>query len=94
MKRETLLVLNIAMALVLIGLVMSYSAGIGRPQGSGGLSDPMNYLKAHAIYACVGLAAMLLAARADYRIFQARPVYWSMGASALVALGLVLVIGE
>ena len=94
MRRETLFVLNAAMALVLIGLVMSYSAGIGRPQNHGDLSDPMNYLKAHAIYAGAGLALMLLAARVDYRIWQARPVFWLMAGSALAALVLVLLIGD
>ncbi len=94
MRRETLFVLNIAMALVCIGLVMSYSAGIGRPQPGGQLSDPLNYLKSHAMYAGIGVGLMLLAARMDYRIWQARPVFWLMAGSALAALVLVLIIGD
>jgi cell division protein FtsW len=94
MRRETLFAMNIALALVFIGLVMSYSAGIGRPQPGGQLSDPVNYLKAHAVYAGIGLILMLLAARIDYRIWQARPVFWLLAGSALVALVLVLIVGD
>ena len=94
MRRETLFVLNIAMALVCIGLVMSYSAGIGRPQAGGQLSDPLNYLKSHAMFAGIGIGLMLLAARVDYRIWQARPVYWMLAGCALAALVFVLIIGD
>lgn len=94
MRRETLFVLNIAMILVCIGLVMSYSAGIGRPQSGGQLSDPLNYLVSHAKYAAIGLVLMLVAARVDYRIWQARPVFWPLAAVSLAALVLVLLFAD
>lgn len=94
MKRETLFTMNIALALVLIGLVMSYSAGIGRPQPGGQLSDPTIYLKAHAMYAAIGLISMLFMARIDYHIFQARPVIWLLAGTALTALVVVLLFGD
>lgn len=94
MRRETLFVMNIAIALVLIGLVMSYSAGIGRPQPGGEIADPFNYLKVHAIYAAAGLVAMLVIARLDYHFWQARIVYLSVLGASVILLILVLLIGD
>ncbi len=94
MKRETIFALNITIVLVLIGLVMSYSAGIGRPQPGGQIADPMLYLKMHGIYALLGFFLMLFAARLDYRFWQARPVAWSIAGFTVLALIAVLIFGE
>ena len=94
MKRETLMTMNIALALVLIGLVMAYSAGIGRPLPGGQPAEPLNYLKAHGMFAILGLCLMLFAARLDYHFWQARPVFWLLCGASLVSLLLVLVVGD
>src|SRR6185295_19512828 len=97
MRRETMFAMNLVMALVLIGLVMAYSAGIGRPQpaaAGGQISNPMHYLQTQAAYAVLGLVCMLVAARIDYHFWQARPVYWLLAGASLATLALVMVMGE
>jgi rod shape determining protein RodA len=54
-------------SLVLIGLIMVYSA-TKKFAGPGG--DPHYYLKRQAVFVLVGLAGMVLAAAVDYRVYR------------------------
>ena len=55
----------VTLALVAFGLVMVYSA-TSAPAALA-RTDPMSYLKKQGIYALIGVALMIAAARFDYR---------------------------
>src|SRR5678816_1040047 len=55
-------------ALVAFGLVMVYSASSARALL--GSDDPAYYLKRQALYAVLGLAALVVLSRTDYRRLQ------------------------
>lgn len=93
MRRHTVVLMNIVLALVLIGLVMAYSAGIGRPQSEAGAPDPFVFLRDHVKFAAIGLGLMFIAARVDYHVWKLRPVLWALAGAALLALVLVLAVG-
>jgi cell division protein FtsW len=93
LNRQTLearLLVLVTLGLVAFGLVMVYSA-TSAPAALA-RTDPMSYLKKQGIYALIGVALMIAAARFDYRRLRlAAPTL------VLVALGLcagVLVIGS
>jgi cell division protein FtsW len=77
-------------ALVLFGLVMVYSATSA--SAALGNANPMGYLERQAMYAAVGLAFLLAAARTDFRML--RRIAPGLVVSALVGCLAVLVIGE
>jgi cell division protein FtsW len=62
---ESRLLVLVTLALVAFGLVMVYSA-TSAPAALA-RTDPMSYLKKQAVYACIGVALMIAAARFDYR---------------------------
>jgi len=74
---ETHLLALVTLALVAFGLVMVYSA-TSAPAALAE-TDPMSYLKKQGVYALIGVALMMAAARFDYRRLR------------LLAPGLVLV---
>jgi cell division protein FtsW len=79
------------LALVAIGVVMVYSASsVGALLSS---NDPARYGIAQAVFAAIGLSAMVVMSRIDFRIYRyfAIPAY--VGALVLLALVLVPSIG-
>ena len=62
---EQRLLALVTLALVAFGLVMVYSATSA--SAAIGQSDPMSYLKRHAVYAVLGVALMIAASRFDNR---------------------------
>jgi cell division protein FtsW len=87
---ESHLLVLVTLALVAFGLVMVYSA-TSAPAALA-RTDPMSYLKKQGVYALIGVALMMAAARFDYRRLR-------LFAPALVLIALagclsVLVIGS
>jgi cell division protein FtsW len=66
---ESRLLVLVTLGLVAFGLVMVYSA-TSAPAALA-RTDPMSYLKKQGIYALLGVALMMLAARFDYRRLRA-----------------------
>src|SRR5206468_5745697 len=62
---DSRLLILVTLALVAFGLVMVYSATSASATVGG--SDPVYYLKRQVIYATLGIAAMILLQRWDYR---------------------------
>jgi cell division protein FtsW len=62
------LLVLVTLGLVAFGLVMVYSASSGRAAVDAG--DPAYYLKRQAVYAGLGLAALLFFARVDFRVLR------------------------
>ena len=62
------LLVLVTLGLVAFGLVMVYSATSGRAIVSEG--DPAYYLKRQAVYALLGLVAMVICARLDFRALR------------------------
>jgi cell division protein FtsW len=79
------------LALVAIGVVMVYSASSVRALLSS--NDPARYGIAQAVFAAIGLSAMVVLSRIDFRVYRyfAIPAY--VGALVLLALVLVPSIG-
>src|ERR671936_1539008 len=93
MKRGELdsrLLILVTLALVAFGLVMVYSATSASATVGG--SDPVYYLKRQVIYATLGIAAMILLQRWDYRRLPLlSPV---LVLASLTLLAAVLVVGQ
>ncbi len=92
MKRglESSVLILVTLGLVAFGLVMVYSASSGSAALANG--DPAYYLKRQAIYAGIGLALMVLAARSDFRLLRRiAPILVVSGIGLLLA---VLVLGQ
>jgi cell division protein FtsW len=68
-KLESQLLVLITLGLVAFGLVMVYSA-TSAPAALA-RTDPMSYLKKQGVYALIGVALMMTAARFDYRRLRA-----------------------
>jgi cell division protein FtsW len=93
MKRaqlESNLLILVTLGLVAFGLVMVYSATSARATVGDG--EPMFYLTRQAIFAGVGLVALVLCARTPYTWW--RKVAPSLLAISLVLLAAVLVLGN
>jgi cell division protein FtsW len=87
---EANLLILVTLGLVAFGLVMVYSATSARAAVGDG--DPMYYLLRQAAFAGVGLCALVVCARTQYR-------WWRKAAPSLLAIGIlllaaVLVIGD
>jgi cell division protein FtsW len=80
---EFQLLVLVSLALVAFGLVMVYSA-TSAPAALGG-SDPTTSLKRQGIYALLGLAALVLGARSDYRRLRLIAPPLLVGAGVLCA---------
>jgi cell division protein FtsW len=83
------LLVLVTLGLVAFGLVMVYSASSAR--GLIASDDPAYYLKRQAVYALVGLVALVLLSRTDFR--KLRHVGGPMLAVAFFLLVAVLVVG-
>ena len=90
-RRVAMPLLVAVLALVAIGVVMVYSASSVRALLSS--NDPARYGIAQAVFAAVGLSAMVVMSRIDFRVYRyfAIPAY--VGALVLLALVLVPSIG-
>ncbi|HUG95270.1 MAG TPA: putative lipid II flippase FtsW [Pleomorphomonadaceae bacterium] len=90
-RRVAMPVLVAVLALVAIGVVMVYSASSVRALLSS--NDPARYGIAQAVFAAIGLSAMVVMSRIDFRVYRyfAIPAY--VGALVLLALVLVPTIG-
>jgi cell division protein FtsW len=86
---ESHLLVLVTLALVAFGLVMVYSA-TSAPAALE-RTDPMSYLKKQGVYAFIGVALMMLAARFDYR--RLRLLAPALVLTALGGCLAVLVIG-
>jgi cell division protein FtsW len=87
---ESNLLVLVTLALVAFGLVMVYSATSASAAVGG--RDPSYYLKRQAVFAVLGIAAMILLARRRYR--GLRPLAPSLVVVSIVLLAGVLVAGE
>ena len=83
------LVVLVTLALVAFGLVMVYSASSARALL--GADDPAYYLKRQALFAVLGLVALVLLARTDYR--RLRHLAGPLVLASFALLLAVLVIG-
>ncbi|PWU18238.1 MAG: putative lipid II flippase FtsW [Candidatus Rokuibacteriota bacterium] len=86
---ETHLLALVTLALVAFGLVMVYSA-TSAPAAVGG-GQPMRFLIRQAMYAALGLAALLVLSRIDFR--RLKSLAPSLVIVSLVLLAAVLVLG-
>jgi cell division protein FtsW len=95
MRRETVLLVNVVMALVLFGVLMVYSAGTVREftHTDGYGLHSLKWLWKTLAYAAVGLACMTLAARFDYHRFRRRIVLWPLMGVMFGLLVAVLFVG-
>ncbi|MGH2392587.1 MAG: FtsW/RodA/SpoVE family cell cycle protein, partial [Candidatus Limnocylindria bacterium] len=86
-RRLAMPLLVAVLGLVAIGVVMVYSASSVRALLSS--NDPARYGIAQAVFAAIGLSAMVVMSRIDFRVYRyfAIPAY----VGALVLLSLVLV---
>ena len=78
----------LTLLLLLLGLVMSFSASFVPAAEAG---DPFTVFRRQAAWAVIGLAAFVLAARLDHRIW--RRLAWPMLVLAVLGLALLLVPG-
>src|SRR5205807_89221 len=74
----------VTLALTAFGLVMVYSATSARAADGNG--QPMHYLTRQALFAGIGLVALILAARTPY-------AFWRRTAPTLVLVSLVMLAG-
>ena len=90
-RRVAMPLLVAVLSLVAIGIVMVYSASSVRALLSS--NDPARYGIAQAVFAAIGLSAMVVLSRIDFRIYRyfAIPAY--VGALVLLAVVLVPSIG-
>src|SRR5207237_7099374 len=86
---ESRLLVLVTLGLVAFGLVMVYSA-TSAPAALA-RTDPMSYLKKQGVYALIGVALMMVAARFDYR--GLRVIAPTLVLSALFLCLAVLVVG-
>jgi cell division protein FtsW len=96
MRRETVLLMNVVLALVCIGILMVYSAGTvrGFPDSSEEGTHSLAMLLGQAARAGIGFALMLAAASFDYHRFRERKILWSLAFVTLTLLVLVVVLAE
>jgi len=86
MKRESTLLITAVLALVLLGVLMMYSAASGE---NGNLAR----LIWQMLFVAAGLVAMYIAAHFDYRRFSDPTIYRAIVVSSIILLALVLVPG-
>jgi cell division protein FtsW len=80
--------LIIVMVLVVLGLVMVYSASYGFALISGGQfeGNPTYFVSRQAVFVAIGLAAMLVTWRIDYHLYQRLAVYILVATVGLLAV--------
>jgi len=90
-RRVSMPLLVAVLALVAIGVVMVYSASSVRALLSN--NDPARYGIAQAIFAAIGLSAMVIVSRIDFRIYRYLAIPAYLGALALLVVVLVPGVG-
>ena len=86
MRRETTVVISSVLALVLVGVLMVYSASSVGADAEGRLARQL-------VYVAIGLAAMLFAARFDYHRLRDRSIFRGIVLLSLVLLVIVMIPG-
>ncbi|MCC6488600.1 MAG: putative lipid II flippase FtsW [Candidatus Hydrogenedentes bacterium] len=96
MKRETIFAFNIVMGLVLIGLLMVYSASAVRTYSAGSVGHPAGIplLWKQLIYIGIGMACLIVMARFDYHHLRNRALLWPLFLVTLAVLVAVLYLGD
>lgn len=96
MKRETVLLFTVVLALVLLGALMVYSAKTVKLYEKDVLDglDTTVFLRAHLVHVALGGILLLAAARLDYRHYRNRWFLIPIMVGVLVLLILVLIFGE
>ncbi len=84
-SRDATVLTTLTAALLLVGLVMSFSASIVDAAESG---DPFGVFRRQLVWAAIGIPTFVLAASLDHRIW--RRLSWLLLGAALVLLVLVL----
>ncbi|MCP4645988.1 MAG: FtsW/RodA/SpoVE family cell cycle protein, partial [bacterium] len=94
MKRETTFLLNVVLALVLLGVLMVYSAGTVRMYGDDLIEgiDTFYYLRRHLLHLALGLVGLFVASRFDYHQFRDRRVLGALLGVTAAFLVVVLVL--
>ena len=93
MKRETVFLLTIVGALVLVGVLMVYSVSTVRSGEEGG-AFTYDYLIAQLARVGIGIAALVAAAGFDYHHYRSRFILHTMLAGVLFLLVLVLFLAQ
>ncbi len=96
MKRDAVVLVNVVMALVLVGVLMVYSAGTvrGYQANSDAMGHTFRYLWGQVLRVGIGLTLLFLAARFDYHNYRKRKVLWGIGLATIFLLVIVLILGE
>ena len=96
MKRETVVLLNVTMALVLVGVLMVYSAGTVQTYRTDEptMGHHFGFLIGQLIRVAIGLAGLFIAANFDYHYFQKRSILGILIAVMLTLLVLVLIFAD
>ena len=96
MRRESTLILTVVFALVMIGLLMVYSASTAHAFSTGNLdeSTSLQFLYRQLAYMGVGFLAMLFAMRFDYHWLRGRLILWPLIGVTLLMLAAVLFVGD
>ena len=95
MRRELIILLNVVMALVVLGSLLVFSAGtvhVYDEEGNLRGFDKMFYLRPHLFHLALGLLALVLASRFDYHRLADRPILFGLIGASLVLLVWVLVL--
>ncbi|NLG48619.1 MAG: cell division protein FtsW [Chloroflexi bacterium] len=87
--------LVIVLAILVLGLVMVYSASYGFALIEGGVYEgqPAHFLKRQAMFALFGFVMLLILSRIDYHIYQ-KYVLWILGGTVLMLVTMTLGIGR
>ncbi|HET7559844.1 MAG TPA: putative lipid II flippase FtsW [Limnochordia bacterium] len=89
-RKPDLILFAATVGLLVIGVVMVFSASY--TTGLADFNDPYHYIKRQAMWAVIGVVAMVFVTRIDYRKFRAFALPGLIAAMALLAL--VLVVGN
>jgi cell division protein FtsW len=87
--------LVIVLAILVLGLVMVYSASYGFALIEGGVYEgqPAHFLKRQAMFALFGFVMLLILSRIDYHIYQ-KYALWILGGTVLMLVPMTLGIGR
>jgi len=84
--------LFVVLALLVVGLVMVYSASYGFALSKGGPFEgrPTYFVKRQVIFALVGIAALFILSRVDYHLYG-KYALWILGGTVLMLLPMLLI---
>jgi len=86
--------LFIVLALLIVGLVMVYSASYGFALSKGGPFEgrPTYFVKRQLVFALIGMVALFVFSRVDYHLYS-RYALWILGGTILVLLPMLVIKG-